>query len=251
MMRTALISAAALILPMQAQAQQATSPLIDSGKTLQANLATNPKDPPMLTNAGAPAVRRAFDAQAVRTLPVSDMALVSNSCISIGQTIVAYVNWATRTTANAPDPNAAAETAMLRIHEEMAMGAVAANLCVKRGFLAVAPVVEGMAAAERAGTATPLSQMRTGTVQTIEGTLNSVVLPSTTPANRIKMLDSVLEGLPLLAASFPADERAKLRLSVLSIAARAPKATKAKFNQIAAGFAATACNTLCKVGEAD
>lgn len=250
MMRIAMISAA-LLLPLQAQAQQSTSPLIEAGNALQAQLKTAAKDPPMLTNAGAPLVRTAFNADAIRTLPVSDVALVSNSCIAIGQTILAYVDFATRTSANAPDPNVASEAAMLRIQEEMTLGAIAANLCVKRGFQSVLPVVEGMDSTTRAGAATALGQMRAGTVQTIDGTLNTVVLAPTRPANRIRLLDSVLEGLPALAASFPSDERAKLRESVLKLAATAPQATKAKFSQIAAGLAATQCNTLCAVGEAD
>lgn len=246
-MRHYLRRAGALLLPALLAAgpvaAQGQMNLIDAGKTLATRLgaATGFANAPMLSNADAALVRAAFDADAVRKMPL-DLDTVSNSCIAIGTAIVAYTQFATRT--------GNAEAAMIRLQDEVSMGAVAGNLCVQRGFRAVAPVVESMPEASRAGVQGPLKQMRDGAEQTIMGTLQAATDTGIRAKNRTAMLAAILEDAPAVAASFPAGERARMRQQILGKQAQIPVADRKTVTAIADAFATPACNALCKTAGA-
>lgn len=247
-MRHYLARAGAFLLPALLAAAPAAAQgqmnLIDAGKTLATRLgaATGFANVPTLTNADAPLVRAAFDADAVRAMPL-DLDTVSNSCIAIGTAIVAYTQFATRT--------GNAEAAMLRLQDEIALGTVAGNVCVQRGFHAVSAVVETMPEAARGGVQGPLKQMRDGAEQTIMGTLQASSATTLSVKNRTAMLAAVLEDAPVVAASFPAGERQRVRQLILGWQARLPVADRKTVAAIAAAFAAPACNVLCKAASAN
>ena len=247
-MRHYLARAGTFLLPALLVATPATAQgqmnLIDAGKTLATRLgaATGLADVPALSNGDAALVRAAFDADAVRRMPL-DLDTVSNSCIAIGTAIVAYTQFAART--------GDAEAAMLRLQDEVALGAVAGNVCVQRSFHAVSPVIEAMPEAARGGVQAPLKQMRDGAEQTIMGTLQAASAKTLSTKNRTAMLAAILEDAPVVAASFPASERQRVCQLILGWQARLPLADRKTVSAIAAAFAAPACNVLCKTAGAN
>jgi hypothetical protein len=248
MMRHYLARAGAFLLPALLAAAPAAAQgqmnLIDAGQALATRVgaATGFANVPMLTNADAALVRAAFDADAVRKTPL-DLDTISNSCIAVGTAIVAYTAFAART--------GDAETALLRLQDEVTLGAVAGNLCAQRGFHAVSAVVDAMPEAARGRVQGPLKQMRDGAEQTIMGTLQAATAKPLRAKNRTAMLAAILEDAPMVAASFPAAERARVRQLILGTQAGMPVADRKTVAAIAAAFAAPACNVLCKVASAD
>ena len=104
-----------------------------------------------------------------------------------------------------------------------------------------------MAAEQRSGAQGPLKQMRDGARQTITGTLETVTTTGVKPANLSKMLAAALENAAVVAASFPAAERAAFRTEILGFATRVPAASRKQVEALGAAFAASACNSLCQV----
>ena len=129
MKSVALILAAAMLVPAAAHAQtEPTSPQIVAGQALKKKLGELPKGSkaPMLTGADGPTIRAAFDAAATRKLPL-DAGLAGATCVSIGEAIVAYVDFANRMVAGAPDAQKASDALLDTVQEELTMGAVAAK----------------------------------------------------------------------------------------------------------------------------
>lgn len=234
----------ALAMPVAAAAQGAPA-LISAGDQVRAKLTTAARGKaPSLRNGDAALVRKVFDAPAVRAMP---LALdIGDVCIAIGSTIVAYTEYAARVTAVDANPVAAGDALLMTLQDEMALGAVAANVCVQRGFRAVAIAVAGMPAEQRPGARDGLKQMREGAVQTIEGTLASASQAGVKPANRSTMLAAALEDATELAASFPASERQRARDKFLTYVPKATRATRGQVTALANAFATTKCNILCQ-----
>jgi hypothetical protein len=238
------LAAAWLAAGSAAQAQDG-SPLIAAGDKVRAKLATAPRGgAPSLTNGDAALVRAVFDAPAVRAMPLT--LEIGDACVAIGTTIVAYTEYSTRTTAGDANPVAASDALLMTLQDEMALGAVSANVCVQRGFRAVAVTLAGMPVERRAGTLGALKQMRDGAVQTIEGTLNSAGQAGLKPANRSMMLASTVEDAVELAASFPAGERKQFRDKLLTHVAGATPETRGQLTALGNAFATTRCNILCE-----
>jgi hypothetical protein len=236
-----MLIALAVLVPGAAQAQG----VIAAGDQVRAKLTRAVRGTaPSLANADARLVRAAFDAPAVRAMPLT--LDIGDVCVAIGSTIVSYTEYATRVTAGDANPVAASDAMLMTLQDEMALGAVAANVCVQRGFRAVAITVAGMPAEQRTGALSALKQMRDGAVQTIEGTLASAAQPGIKPVNRKAMLDSTVEDAAELAASFPAREREAMRAKVLPYIASATPATRGVLTALAEAFTGKRCNVLCE-----
>lgn len=246
----AFAATAALLVPAAAMAQ--ASPQITAGQALKKKLDEAPlgSKAPVLSGPDGATIRAAFDAEATRKLPL-EPAVTGGTCVAIGEAIVAYVDFATRMTKDQPDPQKASDALLDTVQGELSLGAVAANICVQRGFRAVIKTVDGFPAEQRAGTASPLKQMRTGAEQTLMGTINTIALTQTTPANRLKLAASMLEDPAALADSFPADERAAFRKQITDKLPSIDAAVRPQVSKLADAFGKTACNSLCKVGESD
>jgi hypothetical protein len=238
-----MLTALAVLVPGAAQAQ--AQGVIAAGDQIRAKLTQAVRGKaPSLANADARLVRAAFDAPAVRAMPLT--LDIGDVCVAIGSTIVSYTEYATRVTAGDPNPVAASDAMLMTLQDEMALGAVAANVCIQRGFRAVAITIGGMPDAQRAGALGALKQMRDGAVQTLEGTLASAAQPALKPVNRKAMLDSTVEDAAELAASFPAGEREAMRAKVLPYIATATPATRGTLTALAEAFAGRRCNVLCE-----
>lgn len=238
----------ALAVPAAAQtAGHSPADLVAAGEQLRQRVtaAATAADAPLLTNAGAPLVRAAFDPAVIRAMP-ADAATVSKACIAIGQAFIAYNLLAQRATTNPAD----AEALMLKLQDEVSMGIVAGNLCLQRLFHATAITVSDVAEPQRAVFAPNLKKMRDGAAKAITSTLDIVQVPGVSPANRSAMLASVLEDAAVVAASFPADERAQLRQHAIALEPGASDADRAALAAIARAFAAPECNLLCTVAGA-
>ncbi|RYY47178.1 MAG: hypothetical protein EOP59_01625 [Sphingomonadales bacterium] len=219
--------------------------IVAAGKQLKAKLDSAARDTaPTLRNADAPLVRRAFSEKALRALPATPA--IGDACVSIGEAIVAYVDYATRTAEGETDPAKAHDAIILAIQDELTLGTVAANICTKLGFVAVVQVVEGMSASDRTRVTGPLTQMRQGASMTFRGTLDSSADPAMRPANRGMMLTALVEAAVSAAPSLLPADRAPLRERALELARGATPEARKQLDAIAQGFATTACDVLCK-----
>jgi hypothetical protein len=229
----------ALALAALPTAAHSQTDIATAGQTLRTRLgaATSLANAPLLSNADAALVRTVFDPAAVRRMPL-DLPTVSATCIAIGEGITAYAEFANRL---------GGSEAMIKLQDEVSLGAAAGNLCVQRSFHAVSDAASAMPAASRSGIAPALQQMRTGAEQTIIGTLNASLDPAVNATNRAAMLAAILEDAPVVAASFPAAERQKLYQQIVALQPRALPADRKAFAAIAAAFAAPACNLLCGI----
>ncbi|MBO9714128.1 hypothetical protein [Sphingomonas sp.] len=245
MMGKAVLLAAAIGLAVPALAATPGDPeaLISATATLKAKLdgAAKTDQPPLLTNGDAALVRTAFDADTVRAIPANpDVA--GRACTGIGLAIVAYVDFGNRQTGG----GSALDAFVIKIQNEMTLSAVAANLCLGRGFLAVEPIVAKMDAGNRTNIAPALRQMHDGADQTINGSLSTVASPEFSAANRASIVAALIESAPPIAASFSPADRAAMHDKVLGYVKTAPADIRAKINALAAIYAKPDCNAICK-----
>jgi hypothetical protein len=203
--------------------------------------------PPMLTNDGADLVRTAYDENVLRAFPL-DLDRVSRACIGVGSSIVAYVDFANRSASGARDPAAAADATLGQLQNELTAGAVAANLCVQKGFRAVAGFVAGLKPEQRVKLGDALAQMRGGATQTISSSIATAAAPNISLANRSKLLAVVIEDLRFTAASFPAAERRSLREQIVAGTPGLPPPLAKQARDIAGVLAGSECNLLCELG---
>jgi len=224
-----------------------TEALIRSAQTLITRLdATGAKGtPPTFSNGDAALVRTAYNADVVRAMPL-DLDKVSRACIAVGNSIVAYVNFADRSATGAADRAAASEAKLSELQNEIIAGSIAANLCVQKGFRAVAGAVAAMTPAQRANLGEPLAQMRDGAALTIASSLGSATAPNISLANRTKLLAAVLEDLRFSADSFTPADRRSLRDKVVAVIPDLPPSLAKQARDIAAVLAGTGCNLLCQ-----
>ncbi|WP_066798235.1 hypothetical protein [Sphingomonas soli] len=239
------LAAAACLAAAPASAQTPTgAEMIAAGEQLKAKLETAARGAqPRLDNEDAALVRRAFDANALRAMPLS--LEIGNICVSIGGALLAYAEFAGRV-ANGESGSRTPDALILAMQNEISLGTIAANVCVQRGYRAVTETLTGLTPAQRAGTVSALAQMREGGVQTIEGTVDTAATVGMSPANRSAMLASILEDLPTIAASFPAAERAALRQKVLAYSTRFTADERKQIDAITRALTSNACNILCE-----
>lgn len=192
-------------------------------------------------------MRTAYDENVLRAMPL-DLNQVSRSCIGIGNSIVAYVNYANRSAKGAPDPTAASEAKLAQLQNELTAGSIAANLCVQKGFRAVAGFATTLTPEQRVNVRDALAQMRAGGAQTISSSVASAASPSISLANRARLLAAVIEDLRFTAASYTPADRSSLRKQVLAITPQLPPTLAKQARDIAAVLAGTDCNLLCQIG---
>lgn len=245
----------ALLVAASAGPAQAADPgtdaeaLITSAQTLIQRLdATGAKGtPPTLRNGDAALVRTAYDANVVRAMPL-DLDKVSRACIAVGNSIVSYVNFAERSANGAADRTAASEAKLSELQDEIIAGSIAANLCVQKGFRAVAGVVAKMTPEQRVNVREPMAQMRDGGSLTIASSISSATASNVSLANRAKLLSAVIEDLRFTADSLTPADRRSLRDKVVAVIPELPPTLAKQANDIAAVLAGTDCNLLCQVG---
>lgn len=240
----AMVAAALAIAPSaHAQTQDAAALAAASAELATQVRASKAGSEPSLSNGGAALIRRAYDAASVRALPLT-MEL-GPVCMAIGDSIVAYAEHV----GSESDPQIVA-SATARLQDVVVMGTVAGNVCLQRLLAATDIVLGKMPPEARRGAANGLAMMRQGASQTIEGTIGAAIQPDIRPENRKALLASILENVPVVANSFPPAERAALRTTVLSYAARTDAAGAAQIRAIADGFAGSGCNALCQLADA-
>jgi hypothetical protein len=222
--------------------------LVEAAVQLQERLASARADSaPMLTNAGAPLVRKAFDRDALRAMPL-DLRALGGTCSAIGKTLIAYMQFAQRTTGGKDANPAAANRQALRMQDEVSLGLAAGNICVQRSFRAAEALINSSEPTRPDAAKEGLKQMRQGAAMAIRGSLDSVTSTGLSPRNRDIVLSAILEDAPAVAASFPQSERNALRAVVL---ARVPKVTgtdRVKMQAIAKAYGSAACNAVCRLG---
>lgn len=220
--------------------------VIEAARQLQQRLGSaTAANPPLLTNAGAPLIRKAFDRDAVRAMPL-DLQTLGQTCGAIGEALIGYMQFAGRATGG--KDREAANRRALEMQDEVSLGLAAGNICVQRSFRAAEALVSSSAAVDPDRAREGLRQMRQGAAQAITGSIGTVVSPGVSAKNRDLVLSAILEDAPTVAASFPQAERNALRTLVLASVPKATGPDRVKLQAIARAYGAAACNAVCRFG---
>ena len=228
--------------PVIAQAPP-TNDMVRAAERLRERLAVaSASDAPTLTSADGALVRRAFDRDALRAMPL-DLRVLAPTCGAIGRTLIAYMQFANRVTGNDRE---AANRQALKLQDEVSLGLAAGNVCVQRSFRAADALARSSDAARPEQARQGLKDMRHGAAQAIRGSLDAVISTGMSARNRDLVLSAILEDAPTVAASFPQPERNDLRTMVLARVPRVTGADRIKLQAIAKAYGGSACNALCK-----
>ncbi len=115
--------------------------MVQANVRLQERLGTaTAANPPLLTNGDAPVVRKAFDRDALRAMPL-DLRQLGGTCGAIGRTLIAYMQFAARVTGG--KDRAAVDREAMKTQDEVALGLAAGNICVQRSFRAAEVLMQG------------------------------------------------------------------------------------------------------------
>ena len=205
---------------------------------------------PRLSNGDGALVRAALDPRAIRAIP-ADLQVAGRACQAIGQAVSGYVQAAQRVSARAPNPAAATEARMMELQDETSRGIAASNLCLQRIFRISAGAVQSFTTGRRAAAGAVLRQMREGAVLVINGSLSMATMAGISAANRAQILSAMVEDPAAVAAAFPPGEREQLRARIVEAASGAAREDRARFDRLAAAFAARQCNELCALATAN
>lgn len=211
--------------------------MIEAAKQLSAEVKATSSP---LPESDGPLVRKAFDPVTVRSLPTTDLKLISQSCEAIGQAMIDYGGYMGRMGEKTTEAEAT------RAYDDVVLGTAAANFCAERAFSAVERAISKMPAENRGKAADALQIMRAGAKMTLEGMLELLALPEFKPTTPAVMIDAALEHPEIVASSFPVGERAEFRDKIRSYLPRVGTAIRPKVEALAAAYAKSDCNLSCK-----
>lgn len=190
-------------------------------------------------------LNQAFDVMAIRALPI-DMVTVYRACQPVSEAYGALIMFITK-----PRSGRDTSSQFLEMQDEVVIGTVGADLCIKRMLIAAAPFVTALSDEERAQPTrrNGVKMMQIGGQQVVTGILMIQSDPGISAANRARLIAGLLEDINVIADAMAPKERARLRTEILGYADRADAVTKPQLLQAARAFEGSDCGILCAFAE--
>jgi hypothetical protein len=195
---------------------------------------------PALGNAQADLVRTAFDLQAMRSM-LLDSDVIIRTCDAIGNAQYNYVQYTDR----AATPSSDSSAIIAGLHDEVALGAAASNLCVQRGLHALVAAVAAPARVDEVRLT--FKRIQQSAYRTLNGTLSVLKRDGMTAANRSMMLSAMLEDAPIVASSLSTGNRMAVQERATGMLSGASSSDRKQLEAIVGIFARPDCNELCGV----
>jgi hypothetical protein len=224
--------------------------VIDANNQLAARIAETPagQPVPMLSNNGASLVRAAYDAAAIRAVPLDDAMTIGGICQALGNSIIAYTNAIERETQG---DTAKANAATVRLQDEFTLGTVASIVCGQRGFRSIDGLIAPLSASTLIDVLPALELMRTGYGMILEGSLEMLAIEGFTPANKALIVAALNEDNGVVAASYPTADRRRRGGMVREAMGRLAPSLRPGLSRLARSFDAPDCNHICQAGTAN